>query len=100
MNALRHTVDIVVPVHNEAATLAANVAALLGYLHAEYPFRFRIVIADNASSDGTPAIAAELARTHDEVGVLVLGRKGRGLALREAWSRGDADIVAYMDVDL
>jgi hypothetical protein len=32
--------------------------------------------------------------------VLRLERKGRGLALREAWSRSDARVVCYMDVDL
>ena len=34
------------------------------------------------------------------VEVLRLERKGRGLALREAWSRSDARVLCYMDVDL
>ena len=29
-----------------------------------------------------------------------LDQKGRGRALRRAWTEGDADIVSYMDVDL
>jgi hypothetical protein len=32
--------------------------------------------------------------------VLHLDRKGRGRALRAAWGRSQADVVAYMDVDL
>jgi len=32
--------------------------------------------------------------------VLHLDAQGRGLALRTAWSRSEADVVAYMDVDL
>jgi putative flippase GtrA len=34
------------------------------------------------------------------VAYLRVERKGRGLALREAWSATDARVVAYMDVDL
>jgi glycosyltransferase involved in cell wall biosynthesis len=32
--------------------------------------------------------------------VLHLDRKGRGRALRAAWTRSEADVLAYMDVDL
>ena len=31
---------------------------------------------------------------------LHLDRKGRGLALKTVWAESDADVVAYMDVDL
>ena len=34
------------------------------------------------------------------VEVLYLDRKGRGHALRVAWMRSDAEVLAYMDVDL
>ena len=94
------TVDVVVPVLDEERTLAANVELLVGYLRREYPFGFRVVIADNASTDATPEIAAALDAAHDEVDVLRLERRGRGLALRTAWRASDADVVAYMDVDL
>src|SRR4029434_7536804 len=55
---------------------------------------------DNASTDGTWVRAARLALDDDRVRALHLDRKGRGLALRTAWSASDAQIVAYMDVDL
>ena len=100
MNATRQLVEIVVPVHNEETCLEANVLLLLDYLQREYPFRFSIVVADNASTDATPAIASRLAREHAEVDSLRLERKGRGLALRTAWLASDADVVSYMDVDL
>jgi glycosyltransferase involved in cell wall biosynthesis len=100
MNANRQTVEIAIPVYNEAATLRANVEALLAYLRAEFPFRFRIVIADNASTDGTPLVAAELAAELAEVSSRRLELKGRGRALRSVWLETDADVVAYMDVDL
>jgi hypothetical protein len=52
------TVDVVVPVHDEEATLTANVELLVRYLATELPLAWRVVIVDNASSDRTPAIAA------------------------------------------
>ena len=100
MNANFQSIEVVVPAHNEEATLAANVELLLDYLRREFPFSFRILVADSASSDATRAIACELAALHPEVSVLGLDVKGRGLALKAAWSRSRADIVAYMDCDL
>jgi len=96
------TVDVVVPVYNEEQILAASVGRLRDFLSDTdtFPFAWRIVIADNASTDGTAAIAERLADEDDRVSHLRLEQKGRGRALRAAWSRSDADIVAYTDVDL
>ncbi len=94
------TVDIVVPVYNEAASLAASIERLHAYLGRAFPFAWRITIADNASTDGTWAIARELVERLDGVRALHLDEKGRGRALRAAWSSSDAAVVAYMDVDL
>ncbi len=100
MNATRQLVEIVVPVHNEEAVLEHNIRLLLDYLHREYPFRFSIVVADNASVDATGEIARRLARQEPEVEALCLERKGRGHALRTAWLASRADVVSFMDVDL
>ncbi|WCB92150.1 GtrB-like O-antigen conversion [Baekduia alba] len=80
--------------------LETSIRRLHAFLSDGFPFSWRIVIADNASTDGTPFIAADLARELPNVAHLRLDRKGRGLALREAWSRSDARVVSYMDVDL
>ena len=93
-------VEIVVPVHDEEAVLERSVRRLHGYLSSEFPFSWRIVVADNASADATPRIAARLAAELPGVEWLRLERKGRGRALRAAWERSDARVVAYMDVDL
>jgi glycosyltransferase involved in cell wall biosynthesis len=93
-------VSIVVPVHNEAATVRANVEILLAYLRAELPFRFEVVVADNASTDATGEIARALTAEHPEVELVTIERKGRGGALRAAWSASAADVLSYMDVDL
>ena len=93
-------VDIVVPVYNEAATLTASVGRLHAYLSAWFPFTWRITIADNASTDGTLKAAMRLVRTRRGIRAVHLDQKGRGRALRHVWSRSDAAVVAYMDVDL
>jgi putative flippase GtrA len=93
-------VEIVVPVHNEELALGGSVRRLHDFLCASFPFSWRIVIADNASTDGTAAIARALGRELRGVAHLRLDEKGRGRALRAAWSATRADVVAYMDVDL
>ena len=93
-------VDLVVPVYNEERALDASIRRLHAHLSAGFPFSWRIVIADNASTDATPRIAEALARELPGVSVLRLNRKGRGRALRAAWSRSGARAVGYMDVDL
>ena len=93
-------VDIVVPVYNEQLALARSVRRLHGYLTEAFAYDWRIVIADNASTDATPRIADGLARELPAVHVAHLPLKGRGRALRATWSDSDADVLAYMDVDL
>ncbi|MFA5884115.1 MAG: glycosyltransferase [Acidimicrobiia bacterium] len=93
-------VDIVVPVYNEERTLAGSVERLHAYLSDRFPFTWRITIADNASTDATAAIAADLVGHLSQVRAIHLDQKGRGRALRAAWTGSDAAVVAYMDVDL
>jgi putative flippase GtrA len=93
-------VEVVVPVHNEEQALALSIQRLHRYLSRSMPFSWRIVIADNASSDATPEIAQSLTVALRGVSVLRLEQKGRGRALRAAWSHSTARVVAYMDVDL
>jgi glycosyltransferase involved in cell wall biosynthesis len=95
------SVEVVVPVHNEEVALLRNIPELCDYLETYFPYRWSVTIVDNASSDHTFAVARELAATyHPRVSLLRLDKKGRGRALKAAWSASEADIVAYMDVDL
>ncbi|MGW1894453.1 glycosyltransferase [Streptomyces sp. NPDC002004] len=92
--------DVVVPVFNEEGDLEPSVRRLHAHLRETFPYPFRITIADNASTDGTPRIAARLADELPEAQWLRLAEKGRGRALRTAWSLSPAPVLAYMDVDL
>jgi putative flippase GtrA len=93
-------VDIVVPVRNEERDLAPSIRRLAAYLRESFPFTARITIADNGSTDGTWAIASDLTRELDEVRAVHMDLPGRGRALRTIWSDSDAEVLAYMDVDL
>jgi glycosyltransferase involved in cell wall biosynthesis len=55
---------------------------------------------DNGSTDETWSLAESYAATNSHTRVIRLDRRGRGGALKAAWSTSDADVVAYMDVDL
>ncbi|MEU1619219.1 bifunctional glycosyltransferase family 2/GtrA family protein [Streptomyces sp. NPDC005722] len=92
--------DVVVPVHNEEEDLEPSVRRLHAHLRDTFPYAFRITVADNASTDRTPLIAGRLASELPEVTWTRLAEKGRGRALRAAWSQSSAPVLAYLDVDL
>jgi len=93
-------VEIVIPVYNEAPNLTARVSELRRFLDQSFPFRALVTVVDNASTDETFALASQLAASTPGVTAVHLPRKGRGYALRSAWSKSTAPVVAYMDVDL
>ena len=94
------TVDIVVPVYNEEQALPRSILILSNFLKANLTNPWQVIIADNASTDGTRKVAEQLARRYAGVHYLYLPQKGRGRALRTAWLQSTADIVCYMDADL
>src|ERR1700753_957476 len=93
-------VDIVVPVKDEERDLAPSVRRLCAFLRNEFPFSARITIADNGSTDRTWAVAIALSRELPGVAAVHMDQPGRGRALRAIWSGSDAEVLAYMDVDL
>jgi glycosyltransferase involved in cell wall biosynthesis len=96
----RPRVDVVIPVLNEAHVLEKSVDTLTRFLQSQPGFRWRIVIVDNGSTDGTDRVARALAATRPDVAFLHLEQRGRGRALRYAWQQSTADVACYMDVDL
>lgn len=94
------TITIAIPVFNEEAQLAASVHKLDQFLKQHSSWSGELVIADNGSTDRTCEIARELDHECARVRVCHLDQKGRGRALRAVWERSEADILAYMDVDL
>ena len=96
----RARVEIVIPVRNEEYDLASSIRRVHAFLRDQFPLSARITIADNGSTDGTWARALALQAELSAVRAVRLERPGRGGALRAAWLASDADVYAYMDVDL
>lgn len=92
--------DVVIPVYNEEKDIEGATRRVRRFLDTEVPFSARVTIADNASTDSTWQIASRLERTLPGVKAVRLEQKGRGRALKQVWLASDAEVVAYMDVDL
>jgi putative flippase GtrA len=99
-NSIQPTLEVVVPVHNEQASLEQSIRTLHAYLTSAFEIPWRITIADNASTDATLELATLLTYDLDRLDVLHLEDKGRGRALKRAWLESKALVVAYVDVDL
>lgn len=103
MMSKRIKIEFVIPVYNEELQLEGNVLRLYNYLtsqHFSVNWVWRIVIADNGSTDLTGKIGSAIARRNESVLYLMIPEKGRGLAISRSWVLSDADIVFYMDLDL
>jgi len=97
----KKSLQVVIPVYNEEKDIENCVIKLREFL-SEYmnKYDWNIAIANNASTDRTLDIAKRLSKKYKDVSYINLEQKGRGRALRKAWTETDADIVSYMDVDL
>ena len=95
------TLEVVIPCLNEERALPVSVRRLHDFMRCNLSdYDWAIVIADNGSTDGTLAAAEALSDEFPQVRYIRLEQRGRGRALRQAWTDSAADIVAYMDVDL
>ena len=92
--------EITIPVLNEEETLEKNVLLSMSYVMGHITQDFKIVIADNGSTDRTMEIGERLAKEHTKIEFLKVPRRGVGLALRTSWISSTADYVGYMDLDL
>lgn len=96
------TFDVTIPVLNEEQTLVQQVRTLHQFLslHFSDTQQWRIVIADNGSTDNTRQLASQLSKELPEIQLVQVPKKGVGLALKTSWAQSKADIVGYMDLDL
>lgn len=95
------TVDLVIPCYNEEHVLAGSVERVLAWCDGHPEHTWRVVVANNASTDRTLEVARGLEEQYPgRVAVQHIPVKGRGIALRITWLTSEADVMAYMDVDL
>lgn len=94
------TVDIVVPAFNEAASLQALIERLLAVV-TPLPYRTRILVVNDGSTDESQIVLAALTARDPRVGVVHLSRNfGHQAALTAGLDIADADAVIMMDADL
>jgi len=86
----------VMPVYNEAATVAGVVATVL----AQRPVR-ELIVVDDCSQDGTWSQLQELAKSDPRI-LLIRHEvnRGKGAALRTGIQRASSEIVVIQDADL
>ena len=96
----RTSVDITIPVLNEQGSLVSTLTTLAAHLDTQCPYDWCITVADNGSTDETFELATAFAAANPRTRVIRLEERGRGRALKQAWSTSTAEVVAYMDVDL
>jgi len=95
------SIDIVLPVLNEEKALPQSIMTLSHFLNENLPIHsWRIVIADNGSTDNTRTVSELLSQEYAGVSYMHIPRRGRGHALRSAWLESPADLMSYMDIDL
>jgi glycosyltransferase AglD len=90
--------SIVIPIHNEAECLAAEVAELVGELEAR-GVDYELLLAENGSSDETPAIAEALAAADFRIQALRVPVPDYGAAMRQGMLAGRGDYIVNFDID-
>ncbi|OGY41460.1 MAG: hypothetical protein A2Y82_00930 [Candidatus Buchananbacteria bacterium RBG_13_36_9] len=94
---------IVLPVYNEEKIIAANLKKL-GEFAAENlgAFEYKIIVADNNSTDLTSQIVRDLLPTIKNLEYFYLPQKGKGWAVLTVWQNkaDNFDFFAFMDADL
>jgi glycosyltransferase involved in cell wall biosynthesis len=94
------SISVVFPMYNEAAYIRRAVRAA-GEILAEVTRDHEIIIVDDASTDGTGALAEELARADPRIRVVhnPTNRKLGG-TLRAGYAVASKELVLYTDADL
>lgn len=91
-------ISVVVPAHNERDELEPMLLELIGDLRSS-DRRFEVIVVENGSSDGTLALANDLAQKFAELRVLVSPAADYGRALRAGILTARGVFVVTFDVD-
>lgn len=93
------TIDIVLPVHNEAGSIEATLREFQTVATAESPVKIRFVISEDGSKDGSPELLQKLST---ELPIKLLstpGRKGYSRAVVDGFRATDSPLIGFIDSD-
>ena len=95
-------IDFCLPIKDEEAILAQNMEKLLAYFRqANFDFSWRLVGVLNDCHDGSENILQDFQRRFpNEIVCLTERQGGKAAAIKKAWRLSNADILAFMDIDL
>ncbi len=91
--------SVVIPAHNEAGSIAETLRTTIGALEGA-GIDHDLLVIDDASVDGTPAVVAAVAADHPQVRCLRSHHpRGFGFTVRSGLERFEGDAVAVMMAD-
>lgn len=97
---MKPSVSLVIPMYNEELNIELAVAAAIDSL-SKYSGDWEVLIVDDASTDRSPRLAAQLAASEPRVRVLTHpANRKLGATLRTGFSACTKDLVFYMDADI
>lgn len=96
----RFDLSIILPCYNEVQILEESVRTIQKILD-QTIYRYEIIIAEDASTDGTGRIAKQLANGSERIVWLHRDKRiGRGSAVADAIKKSRGEIVGFLDADL
>jgi glycosyltransferase involved in cell wall biosynthesis len=90
--------SIVIPIHNEAECLAAEVRELVTELESK-GVDYELILAENGSTDATPEMCLSLAGADPRVRALQSPVPDYGYAMKMGMLAGRGDYIANFDID-
>ena len=89
-------VTMIIAAYDEEAAIRETLEYAL---RQDYPGRLEIILADDGSTDATPAIAQAVAETHPRVRVVTTPHGGKSVALNAALATIRTPLIATIDAD-
>src|SRR5512140_1400591 len=90
--------SVVIPIHNEAECLEAEVNELVGEMDAR-GVDYELILAENGSSDTTPQLADRLASENPRIQALRVPVPDYGYAMKTGMLAGKGDFIVNFDID-
>jgi len=92
---------IIIPAYNEAGRIEKSVSIVKKTLQSTKIKKYRIIIAEDGSTDGTYGIIRKLAEKDCRIKISHSDKRlGRGLALKKCGKLIEGNFVVFMDADL